>query len=146
MIGARLWHAVYMRGRTVGHVIGRRGASLLFFAMLDFIYGYSLADPPAESAQSTTTRFIATVAPLSVWATLWIAVGLVCLICAFRVRDRLAFAAAVGLKVLWGGTFLVGWMIAGLDRGWLASAIWLALALFAFIISSWPEPPEGGTR
>jgi uncharacterized membrane protein YedE/YeeE len=95
--------------------IGRRGAALLFFAFLDLVYGLSLLNPPATARPSPTLVFIAHVMPLAVWGGLWTAVGLVC---------------------------LTGWWIAGLERGWLAAAIWLAMAAWVMIIASWAEPME----
>lgn len=129
--------------RLVVHVadrIGRRGTSLLFFALLDLVYGLNLARPPAESKLSPTLAFIRYIAPLPVWAALWVAVGVVCLAGAFMHHDRWAFTAAVGLKTLWGATFLTGWIVAHLERGWVSAVIWLAMAGWVLVIASWPEP------
>lgn len=120
--------------------VGRRGAALLFFSLVDLLYGLSLANPPAEAKLSPTVAFIRDVAPLNAWAALWAGVGIVCLAGAFMQHDRWAFAAAVALKTLWGGTFLAGWLFAGLERGWVSAVIWLAMAAWVLIISSWPEP------
>jgi len=120
--------------------IGHRGAVLLFFSFLDFVYALSLFSPPAEAKRSLALAYIGHVLPLSTWGFLWGGVGVVLLLGAFSHRDRWAFAAGVCLKVLWGGTYLMGWLLAGLDRGWLAAAIWLALAVMLYIISDWPEP------
>lgn len=129
-------------GRRLWRCIGRRGTTLLFLATLDIIYAASLAKPPAEAARSATIIYITHVAPLGVWAALWGAVGLVCLAGAFTRRDRWAFTAAIGLKVLWGTVFLAGWAINGLDRGWVSAVIWLAFALLVYVIAGWPEQPE----
>lgn len=129
------------RIRYLLHRIGRRGAALLFFAMLDLIYGISLLFPPTEAKLSPTFLFIQRVAPLYAWASLWFGVGLVCLVGAFQFRDRWAFAAAMGLKTLWGVTFLLGWLLLDLERGYVSAIIWLAMAGWVYIISTWPEPP-----
>lgn len=115
---------------------------MLFFALLDLLYSVSLFNPPAEAKLSPTLVFIGHVMPLYAWAGLWAAVGLICLVGAFLKRDRWAFTAAMGLKVLWGGTFLGGWILADLDRGWVSALIWLAMAAWVMIISSWPEPRD----
>lgn len=128
------------RCRRLGRRVGRRGTALLFFAMLDLIYAFSLAVPPARARQNPTTRFVDGIAPLECWATLWLAVGLICLAGAFAYRDRWAFAAAMALKVLWGVTMLLGWALLGLERGYVAAIIWLAMAGWVFVISTWPEP------
>lgn len=127
--------------RRIVRRIGRRGGSLLFLALVDFAYAGSLAAPAAENAQLSTTRFIAALLPLWVWALLWAVVGVVCLVGAFRVRDGWAFAAAMALKVLWSTTFLLGWAFAGLERGWIGGVIFAGFAAFAYMISGWAEPP-----
>lgn len=122
--------------------VGRRGVSLLFFAVLDIFYSLSLAAPPAEAARSSTLLFIAGVAPLWAWASLWGLVGGMCLAGAFLRSDQWAFSAVAGLKTLWGLTFLLGWIFTGLDRGWVSAVIWLAMAGWLLVISTWPEPPH----
>lgn len=121
--------------------IGRRGTTLLFLATLDFVIAASLINPQAEAARTTSTRFIADIAPLWAWGALWAAVGAACLVGAVRRHDRWAFAAAMALKVLWGGVYVFGWAIAGLDRGWLGGVVWWAFAAFVYVVSGWPEAP-----
>lgn len=128
-------------GKNLLHRVGRRGAALLFFSMLDVIYAISLAFPPEEAKLSATFKFIQLIAPLNAWAALWLAVGLICLVGAFLFRDRWAFTAAMGLKTLWGVTFGLGWLLLDLERGYVSAIIWLAMAGWIYIISTWPEPP-----
>jgi hypothetical protein len=120
--------------------IGRRGSFLLFLSLLDFIYGYSLLFPTPRSLTNPTTQFIIEIAPLTIWGVLWLAVGVICLIFAFRRKDTIGFAAAMFLKVLWGFTFLIGWLLGAVERGFLSSAIWLAFAAALAVIAGWPEP------
>ncbi len=122
--------------------IGRRGSCLLFFAVLDLFYALSLFQPVAEARRSASVLFIASILPLWAWGTLWLTVGILCIIGAFTRRDRWAFAAAVAIKTLWGGLTLLAWIAGFLERGWLSAVIWLAMAGWVLIISSWPEPPE----
>lgn len=121
--------------------VGRRGAVLLWLAILDLIYGLSLAHPPPEAARSASTQFFAHLMPLPAWGALWLGTGVVCLIGAFQRRDRWAYACATALKVLWGAVCLLGWMLAGLSRGWVSAAIFLPMAVLVLVISTWPEPP-----
>lgn len=130
--------------------VGRRGASLLFLALLDVVYAFSLAWPQAESERNPSVLYIADLAPLWMWAGLWLSVGVVCLAGAFARHDRWAFTVAVGLKLLWGCTYLFGWLVGGLDRGWVAAVVWLGFAALFYLISTWPEgtvvsPDSGGT-
>jgi hypothetical protein len=140
-VGRRL--AAGIRHATVGlgRRIGRRGSALIFFAFLDFVYAGSIASPPPSARNSPSLAFAATILPLWAWAVLWAVVGLICLVAAFRSRDRWAFAAAMALKTLWGTTFLLGWLFVGLERGYVSAVVWLVFAAWIFIISTWPESP-----
>jgi hypothetical protein len=133
---------VRLVSRNLWQRIGRRGCTLGFLAVLDAVYALSLAKPPAEAAQSQTIRFISDIAPLWAWAGLWAVVGIGCAVGAFVRHDHWAFVAAVGLKVLWGSIFAVGWALNGLDRGWVSGVVWLAFAGFVFMVAGWPEPGD----
>jgi hypothetical protein len=123
----------------IGQRVGRRGFALLFFAFLDFVYGFSLLNPP-KAGPGATLAFVDQVMPLSYWGVLWVGVGVVCLIGAFVRQDRWAFAAAMALKTLWGTVMFLGWALFSVDRGWVSAAIWLVFAVWVYIISTWPEP------
>lgn len=120
--------------------VGRRGEFLLFLALLDLLYGLSLAQPVAEAQRSPGVRFLVEVMPLPWWGVLWLAVGCVCLAGAFARGDRLAYACAAALKVLWGSMFLIGWLAGAIARGWVSAVVWLVFALVVVRIASWPEP------
>lgn len=124
--------------------IGRRGAALLFFAFLDTVYCWSLLDPSASARRSSAFLFLGDVAPLWTWAAAWGAVGATCLVCAFLRRDEVAFSAAISLKVMWGLLFVGGWLFAGVERGYVSAAVWIALALLVGLLAGWPEPPRRG--
>ncbi len=119
--------------------LGRRGCALGFFALLDFVYGFSLWDPPEPTALHT---WLATVAPLKFWALLWFGVGAVCTAQAFRRNDKLAFGCAAALKVLWGTLCVIGAVTADLPRGYVSATIWLCAAAWIGIIATWPEPRQ----
>lgn len=123
----------------LGQQIGRRGAFLLFLALLDLIYAYGLAFPTARSAYSPTSLFLADTMPLWAWGALWGAVGLSCLFFAFRRKDRIGYAIAMFLKVLWALMFLLGWLFADVERGYLSTAIWGAFGAVLWIIAGWQE-------
>lgn len=128
--------------RRLWERVGRRGCFLGFLLILDLAYGLSLAAPVAAARQSATVKYIAHVFPLWVWAALWLAVGVACAVGMFVRRDAFAFASAMALKVGWGALFGVGWLLAGLERGWLSTVIWWSFAAVIALISAWPEPPR----
>jgi hypothetical protein len=127
------WFRSFLR-----YQVGRRGAALLFFSVLDITYAFGLYYPPETN--NDFYAFLGDVLPMWVWALLWAAIGVCCLINAFRVRDRVGFAAAMFVKVLWGAVALMSFVIADVDRGWVSAAIWLTAAGWVAVISSWPEP------
>jgi hypothetical protein len=122
--------------------VGRRGSALLFFALLDLVLAASLAGAPAATRSSPTYAFLSLLLPLWAWALVWAAVGVVCLVQAFMLCDRIAFACASWLKVGWGVLNLTGWLLGEIPRGYVSAVIWLALASFVALIASWPEPPR----
>jgi hypothetical protein len=124
--------------------LGRRGCALLFFSMLDWVFAFSLLAPAGEAKRSEALMFVGHLAPLQVWAAVWAVPAVLCMWKAWVRHDQAAFAAAIAVKVLWGLLYLIGWVAAGLDRAYVAIAIWWALAAFVAIISGWPEPAPGG--
>lgn len=123
-------------------VLGRRGCALLFFALLDLVYSFSLFAPPRELDGNKTLLFLTAIAPLPLWGSLWAVAGLVCLFSAFRQNDTAGFAAAIAVKVLWGLIFALGWVFADLERAYVAVAIWFAMAGWVAVIAGWPEDPR----
>ena len=115
---------------------GRRGAFLLFLALLDTAIGYSLLTaPPAETAA------LHLVLPLPVWAWAWLTVSAACAVGAFLHRDRAAYAAAAGIKAAWAGITGRAWLLYHIPQGWVGVIFWAAFAVTVLLISSWPEEP-----
>jgi hypothetical protein len=128
--------------------IGRRGAALLFFVLLDSVYCYALLAAPHPLVPFY--QWMADIIPLSGWAVCWGIVGAICLWYAFRAYDTPAFMAAVGLKVAWGLFSLFGWLAGAVDRGYVSAVIWLGFAAFVYLIAGGipaaPARPAGRWR
>lgn len=116
---------------------------LLFFGALDVVYAFSLAVPDEATRRTAFFVWLASIAPLWVWAIGWGGVGVVCLWQAFCHSDRAGYAAAVCLKVFWGLVSLGAWLFGGVERGYVSAAIWLGLAYLVLVISAWPEESDG---
>lgn len=125
--------------------VGRRGAALLLFAVIDLIIGWSMLGPVGEQLRAVPAyRAAVAVAPPCVWAGVWITVGLICLSQSPRRRDWPGFAAAVAVKAVWGGCFLYSWLVFRVDRAWVGAVTWGLVAGLVFVISGWPEPRRRG--
>lgn len=131
-----------MTGR-IRQRVGRRGAALLFFALVDLVYAHSLLWPPRAARESDTLQWVAGLGPLWAWAILWAAGGGACLVWAFRRQDQPGFAAAIAVYVLWGLAMLGGQVAGQVERGYVSAVIWLTLAGFVGLLSTWPEPGGG---
>lgn len=118
--------------------VGRRGAALLFFTLLDIVYCLYLLTAPTPL--TPLNAWMDTVMPLAAWAACWGAVGAICLWFAFCVYDTPGFTAAVALKVAWGMTSLVGWVSGAVPTGYVSGVIWLAFAAFVFLIAGGIPP------
>lgn len=124
-----------VRTKGIINQIGRRGAFLLFLALLDISYGYSLFVTEAPQ------RIFDLVIPWQAWGVIWMSVGFVCLTGVAMIRDRWQFAIAAVLYSAWGAVNLDLWLIQGVPRGWLSVAIWWSFAATVLLVSGWPDPP-----
>lgn len=124
--------------------VGRRGAALLFFALLDLVYACALLT--AARPLTTFYAWMDEILPLAAWAACWAAVGVVCLVFAFVRRDTTAFMAAVAIKVGWGLPALLGWIHGDVPLGYLSAVIWLGFAAFVYLIAGGIPPPVQSER
>lgn len=128
----RRFHALRAR-------LSQRGACLLLIAALDLINAQALATAPAETRAGSSYTFLATLLPLPVWAALWAAVGLLCLLQAWTQHDRAAYTAASILKILWALLHLGAWAAGLLPRGYVSAAVWLLAAGFVSVVATVPR-------
>ncbi|MFI7708292.1 PAS domain S-box protein [Nonomuraea sp. NPDC049480] len=119
--------------------IGRRGASLAFVGLLSLVVAASLAFAPADQRATPGYTMLASVAPLTVWAFAWCVIGGLCLVQTFMRSDRIAFAAATALLLLYGLVYLVSTFTGDNPRGWVGGAVWLAFGGWIALIATWPE-------
>ena len=132
--------------RALTQRIGRRGAALLFFTLLDFVYAIALLNPPPGDVPEAY-RWPQEIMPLSLWALLWGGVGAVCLVCAFLPRDSIGFTAAVALKLTWGAMALWSWLAGVAPRGYVSAVIFLGFAAFVYLIAGGiPAGQTGGRK
>lgn len=136
------WAADRPEGRVAPSVlarIGRRGAALLFFALLDSVWCYGLLTLPRPPTE--VYAWMAQILPLWGWAACWAAVGAICLVFAPLRYDTPAFVAAISIKIAWGLLSLFGWLSGVVERGYVSAVIWLAFAAFVFLVAGGIPPP-----
>lgn len=123
------------RTRRLIKRIGRRGSFLLFLAILDVLYGYSLSFP--RPSVQNVDLFLSS----HVWGIIWTLVGIVCFFQAFAKVDRFGFTCAVTLKVVWAAAAFASWIFTNTYQyGWVSGVIFATFAMVTAIISYWPEP------
>lgn len=125
-------------------VLGRRGTALVVFGTLDLAVAWSLLSPPDRIAAHATPGYRALVLwmPLTAWAALWGAVGVLCLVQAFMRKDLWGFGAAIGVKLMWTSGMVSAWVLYREPRVWLSAIVWAGLAVLVSVIAGWPEPIE----
>lgn len=122
--------------------VGKRGRFLLFLALLDVVYSFSLAVPGEATRATAQFIWLASIAPLWAWSAAWGAVAVILLWQAFSRRDIIGYAAAWALKVGWGVVSLGGWLFGDVERGYVAAAIFLVFAWIVGVIAGWAEPGD----
>jgi hypothetical protein len=124
--------------RAFRHVVGRRGAALLCFAILDAVYAAGLVWPGPNGGGATQVWF-GSILPLWFWALWWLSATVVCTVGALNKRyDQAGFIAAISIKIWWGVLGLIGWIAGQVPVS--APAVWLGLSVLVMLIAGWPEP------
>lgn len=128
-LAVRAWGVVSRR-------VGRRGALLLSSGWLAIVYGLSLYYPAPPNATAT---YLASIAPLTVWAALWAATGLLCVTQAVMRHDRIAYSWGACTTLTWAVLMTVAWLTGALPRGWVLASIFLAVASPFLVGAGWHE-------
>jgi hypothetical protein len=124
---------------------GPRGQLLLCFAGIDVLFGVGILAAGPQVRASPTYAFPAQILPLHAWALIWLLVAVLLIAAAFVPRlDTTAFAAAIGIKAVWGLLMLGGWLAGDIPRGYVAMGIWVGLAGVVKVCSRHLPAREGG--
>lgn len=77
--------------------------------------------------------------PMSVWAGVWIGVGLACIVTARWAESpaaAVALGVGVGLNLLWAGSFLAVSLTGDTPRGWVSAVSYLSISVLV-VWSTW---------
>jgi peptidoglycan/LPS O-acetylase OafA/YrhL len=128
--------------RRLGRALGRRGAILLSYGTVWALYGYGqFISPPAEQPGLTLA---VQMMPLHAWAILWIGTGLLAVVAAWLKQgvDWFGFVALVLIVLPWMLSYFVSWLQGDFPRGWVAAAVWAAIAVPVLVVAGWREAPR----
>lgn len=126
--------------------IGRRGASLLFFALVFGVSAWSYLAHPELITANPNRELINRLATPQEWGILFATASFTKLVVAFwRKFEVVAFGLGTTIWFVWGGSYLISWLqthphfgALGTARA-LASVLYLALGAFNLILAGWPE-------
>lgn len=128
---------------------GARGVALLVGSAYCAVRG--LAYLPAAGTGGDLPdglRLLSSFIPIAAWATAWLIVGIVCIVCAFRRSDHLAWGLLVGMMTAWALAYVVGWITSiwspeGVSREWLSASTYGFPAIMVGLLSSRLVEPVG---
>jgi hypothetical protein len=144
---------VKARIHRLRELVGWRGYFLLCFGSFDLVYGWTkLIHPDPTARDSQQLHLIGQLFPwldsertLLTWGYLWWAVGIICLVNAFRKDDQWGYGSAIGIKVTWIGANSWAWAH-GLIGGGANVAIWVFILAVAIGCALRPENSPAITR
>lgn len=128
--------------RRLGRALGRRGAILLSYGTVWSLYGFAQITSPQPDQRGL--NLAVQMLPLDVWGGLWITTGLLALAAAFMPQgaDWFGFVGLVLIVLPWTLAYLVSWLQGDFPRGWVAAAVWAAIAVPVIVVAGWRETPR----
>lgn len=128
--------------RRLTRLLGRRGALLTCKGIVAIGYGSGQVVQPTGDRQGLTLLLKAF--PLQGWGWVWIAAGLIAVVCAWlpRRRDWPGFLAVWLIATPWAMAYLLSWWPLGESpRGWVVAMIFGAFGAVCLVAIGWDEPP-----
>lgn len=128
--------------RRLGRALGRRGAILLSYGTVWALYGYGVLIAPRVNLIGLELAL--QLLPQTVWGWLWITAGLIALTSAWLPQgvDWPGFLALPLIVLPWMTSYLAAWIQGDNPRGWVAAAVWAAIAVPVLVVAGWREPPR----
>lgn len=123
-----------------------RGSFLLILGLAEIPYGIGmlLASQTARPLRwwPGSVRSLAGL-PLDFWGWLWIGLGTALIATCWMARDRIQFAVAISVNLIWTMFAIYRGIRPPNDPGaWAPGSIYLGITCALILIASWPDPPE----
>lgn len=124
-------------------LVGRRGAALLFFALIFGTSAFSYLAHPELITQNPNRDLINVLATPQEWGIVFAVTCFVKIVgSVWRRLQPVAFFLGTALWTCWALAYWVEWIQGAGVYPYLAATIYTALAIFNLIIAGWPEPKE----
>ncbi|MEU9470407.1 hypothetical protein AB0D78_28085 [Streptomyces avermitilis] len=129
--------------RRLMRMLGRRGAILLSYGTVWSLYGYGQLISPLREQQPGLGLALQLM-PFTVWAVAWIVAGLLAVAAALLPQgvDWFGFVGLVLIVLPWTTSYLASWLLGDFPRGWVAAAVWAAIAVPVIVVAGWREAPR----
>lgn len=123
-------------------MLGRRGAILLSYGTVWSLFGYGQLISPLPPQPGLTLAL--QMMSLHAWGWLWITAGVIALVSAWLPQgvDWPGFLALPLIVLPWMLSYFVSWLQGDFSRGWVAAAVWAAIAVPVIVVAGWREPPR----
>jgi hypothetical protein len=133
---------MFKRIRASTDYVGRRGACLIFLAIIFLAIGqgYLLHPDSLSRVSLDNLHYALVIAPVPLWGALWIICGCVDMLAAFWKKfEPIAFGASALFSLVWGLSYLASTIGGYGERAYVGAVTYCAVAAFIQILSGWPE-------
>lgn len=126
-------------------MVGRKGLFLILFGNIWCLIGYSYLTGKTSSSGLRNLVAVLDTLPLTVqnWGAVWIAAGLLGIVCALTRHMTAGFAVLVAMPSWWAAVFLMSAAVYGVDLAWLGAEVYAALSLALALPAGMLEPRPG---
>lgn len=130
------------RRRAKHSLLSPRGWGLATMGAAGLARAWSYLEPGLD-APPNQLAYVGELIPITIYAFMWLLVGLGCwhAIVAARVMPY-AVAAFVGMHLLWALSFFASWAFLDSGRAWVSAISYTALAILGAVIARMIDPPD----